>query len=272
MAAWKGHVEVAKVLLADSRFPAATVNAQNRYGSTALHTAARFGHHGVADVLLKHKRFRSADALDYLGSSALHLAAHSGHDSVVQSLMQSGRMSCMESSNRNGLTALHEATVQGHEGVTRALLGCSQFPDTAVNAVTTGDGATALHLAVRLRHLGVVRAVLQSSRFHAACNATQIEQRTALHVAIASGCNSSAVGALLDSRNFRSEAVNAADRSGRTALHIAAERGDLAAAKLLLQSRKFAVPAASSHRAGTALQIALQHGNQDMVELLQRRV
>ena len=76
------------------------------------------------------------------------------------------------------------------------------------------------------------------------------------------------IGALLNSRKFKPEAVNAADRSGRTALHIAAERGAVAAAKLLLQSRKFTVPAASSHRAGTALEIASQHGNQDMVRAL----
>ena len=270
VAAWKGYLEVAKVLLSDSRFPTATVNAQNRYGGTALHTAARFGHYGVVDVLLRHRRFRSADALDCMGSSALHTAAHSGHDSAVQSLLQSGPVSCMASPNTSGLTALHLAAVQGHEGVTRALLGCSQFPDSAINAVTSGDGATALHLAVRFKHLAVVQVLLQSPRFHAACSATQIECHTALHVAIATGCNSQMVGALLNAKKLKSEAVNAADRSGRTALHIAAERGAVAAAKLLLQSRKFTVPAASSHRSGTALQIASQHGSQDMVELLQR--
>ena len=75
--------------------------------------------------------------------------------------------------------------------------------------------------------------------------------------------------ALLDSARFTTEAVNALDALGRTALHIAVEKGDLEAARLLQQSRKFTSLATESHSKGTALEIALAHGHSEMIELLQ---
>ncbi|MBR2145314.1 MAG: ankyrin repeat domain-containing protein, partial [Akkermansia sp.] len=48
-AAWDGHAEVVKLLLAA---PGIDVNKANKYGSTPLYWAARFGHAEVVKLLL----------------------------------------------------------------------------------------------------------------------------------------------------------------------------------------------------------------------------
>ena len=108
------------------------------------------------------------------------------------------------------------------------LLRAARVPGSAINAVTKGNGATALHLAVSHRHRVAARLLLQSPRFQAVTDATTTDRRTALHLAVAYGCSSDMVHALLDSARFTEDAVNAVDALGRTALHIAAERGDVA--------------------------------------------
>ena len=171
--------------------------------------------------------------------------------------------------NRRGLIALHVAAAQGHERVIGVLLRSVRSPDAAINAVTQGSGATALHLAVTRKHVAAAQLLLRSPRFQAVCNATTTERHTALHLAVANGCSADMVQSLLDSARFTADAVNAIDALGRTALHIAAERGDVPAALQLQRSRKFTSLATACHRQGTALDIALRRGHQEMIELLQ---
>ena len=105
-AAWQGHAQVVRVLLSETRFPTATVNAVNRHGGTALHVAARFGHDVVARALLTCGRFQGADSLDLLGNTALHLAAGAGQVQVARELVESARFTQMAVANNSGLTAL----------------------------------------------------------------------------------------------------------------------------------------------------------------------
>ena len=88
-------------------------------------------------------------------------------------------------------------------------------------------------------------------------------------MAIANRCNIDIAKTLLASAKFTIDAVNSVDVLGQTALHIATEQGDLAGALLLQQSRKFTSFATICHHKGTALQIALERGHQELIELLQ---
>ena len=189
-----------------------------------------------------------------MGNSALHIAASSGHATTLP--------------NALGYNALHLAARQGHREAARELLMHSRFPRKAVNATTKEDGTTALHLSVRFGHLALVLLLLQSERFDAICHLTAGDRRTALHLG-AKSKSREIIAALLKSKRFTAEAVNVGDASGRTALHIMVEAGDLIAVWLLRESGKFRMLEARSKPHGTALDLARKTGNMTMIHLLQ---
>ena len=75
--------------------------------------------------------------------------------------------------------------------------------------------------------------------------------------------------ALLESRRFSSDSINATDGSGCTALHIMVERGHLSAAEALRASGKFTMLSAKCHKGRLALDIAYMRGHTEMINLLQ---
>ena len=152
----KGNAETARALLVATRFPTAAVNALNRHGGTALHTAAYSGNVGVAEVLLKSWRFAASNSLSKMGSTALHVAAFYGQAEVAQLLLASGRFTASNLPTSSGMTALHVAAMKGHSQVVQTILASYRYERSAVNAITTDDGSTALHVAVQFRHLPVV--------------------------------------------------------------------------------------------------------------------
>ena len=218
-------------LLMATRFPIASVNAVNKYGNSALHAAAYSGKLAVADALLKSWRFEQSNSLNKMGSTALHIAAFFGHADVVQLLLASRRFTASSLANGSGLNALHLGAMQGQHQVVEVFLASFKFDRSAVNAITPDDGSTALHLAVQFRRLSVVSLLLENKRFSSVRKATA-NGHTALHLAAA--CPSDGmVAALLNSDRFTTEVVTATNSSGRTALHIMAEKGQLEAARLL---------------------------------------
>ena len=103
--------------------------------------------------------------------------------------------------------------------------------------------------------------------------ATTRNGHTALHLAANSRASSVAAEmteALLGSNHFPTDAVNAVDSSGRTALHIMVEREHREAAQFLLQSRRFSSAAARNSRKETALDMAKSQGDVRMISLLTR--
>ena len=87
-AAYGGNPEVARVLLAaQGRFSTSAVNAVEKHGNTALHTAALRGHVGVAEELLNSIRFDAVNACNLVSGTALHTAAFHGHADFVDLLL-----------------------------------------------------------------------------------------------------------------------------------------------------------------------------------------
>ncbi|GLJ12763.1 hypothetical protein SUGI_0197280 [Cryptomeria japonica] len=94
------------------------VNAEDSYGYSPLHYAARNGHSQACSVLLKNgafvnKKLRSGQA------TSLHRAAYAGHEEVVKVLLAAAADPCAQDSY--GCTPLHKAVKQGHERIASML-------------------------------------------------------------------------------------------------------------------------------------------------------
>ena len=213
-AAFGGDAKAARVLLtAQGRFSTSAVNAVEKRGNTALHTAASRGHVGVAKELLNSIRFDAVNACNLVSSTALHTAAVHGHADVVDLLLSHPRFTSSTLPNDIGQSALHLAASKGHTQVALILLGShDHFPRQAVNATTYVDTATALHSAVRSGHEAMVSLLLQADCFDAVCSQTAQDGHTALHLA-AKGAHPEIIAAVLKSARFTSDAVNAVDKN-----------------------------------------------------------
>ena len=271
-AAFAGHVETTRLLLMAARFPSSAVNTVDKDVSSALHYAAGLGQSEVMGELLNSNRFTSVNSRNMLGSTAIHAAAFRGQAYALQILLSSSRFTASSLPNSSGQTALHLAAMQGHCEVVKVLLASDRFDKAAVNTTTLGAGKTALHLAVQLRHVSVVRLFLLSQRFDAVLCTTTREGHTALHLAAAcsdSGDATSLTEILLGGNRFTQEATEAQDKSGRTVLHILAEKGYHAAAQVLQRSGKFTAVAAREDRQQRApLDIASARADTAMIALL----
>lgn len=95
------------------------INKNNGDGYTPLNLAARGGHLGVLEFLIKHGA-RVNLAEHKLGWTALHFAAAMGHEAVVQSLLENGADPAARA--KDGATALELAVSGDQDGVVGALL------------------------------------------------------------------------------------------------------------------------------------------------------
>ncbi|KAI9768827.1 MAG: hypothetical protein M1840_004641 [Geoglossum simile] len=197
----------------------ANVNAENKEGWIALHVAANQGHKEVAQLLLEKGADVNAEGRD--GWIALHTAANQGHEAVAQLLLEKGAN--VNAENKDGWIALHMAAIQGHEAVARLLLE----KGANVNAESKG-GWTALHWAAIQGHEAVARLLLEKG---ANVNGKDKDGRTALGWAVIQG-HEAVVRLLLE----KGANVNAKDKDGTTALDMAAIQGHEPVVQLLQTS------------------------------------
>ena len=114
-AAFKGHTETVKALLAEGADP----NAEDDIGQSALIGAARNGHSDTVSVLLAAGANANA-RLRTTGWTALTLAAKNGHLDIVKALLENGAEPNIK--DKFGRTALMWAAENGHSMVVKALI------------------------------------------------------------------------------------------------------------------------------------------------------
>jgi hypothetical protein len=117
-AAQEGHVEVVQTLL-EAR--AAPGHDRDEYGNFPLHAAAQEGHEKVVRALLEcvpdKQRLRVAAACNAAGETALHMAARFGHHEAAAALLAEGCSPLLP--RLDGTTAVQLASKGGHAAVIR---------------------------------------------------------------------------------------------------------------------------------------------------------
>ena len=194
------------------------------------------------------------------GRTALSLACATGHREVARILLDAGANDGL-GATRTGILPLHEACAGGHVYAAQLFVAKGRGL-----TVVTLAGRTPMHEAARSRNSDASKAVELLAIYGAPVGAQDVEGRTPLHLACATGTVAS-VGALL----ARHAIVEARDLRRRTPLHAAAEGDRAGVIELLLQQAQAEQLAADSDGC-TPLHLACRAGAHLAVETLCRRV
>jgi ankyrin repeat protein len=237
----------------------ANVHATDNHGRTALMLAARQGNSDIANALLD--RGADIDAADNTGMTALMLAVAQGNLNMVKALLDRGAN--VDVTNIQGWTALMSAVRRGDPNIVKALL------DRGADINITANGMTALKQAVEYNEQrpdnphktwrpGEQWMVKERLKRFSSPKYPEIidillkraKANDQLLEAIQGGGNLEEVKALLD----QGANVNAADKTGTTALMLAAKHGKSDVVSTLLA--KGANIYATDNHGQTALKIA----------------
>ncbi|KAM6915434.1 ankyrin repeat domain-containing protein 6b [Xenentodon cancila] len=169
LAAYKGHIEVVRILLKAG----CDLDIQDDGEQTALHRAAVVGNGDVVSALIQEGC--ALDRQDKDGNTALHEVSWHGFSQSVKLLVKAGAN--VHAKNKAGNTALHLACQNGHAQSSKVLLLGGSRPDSKNHA-----GDTCLHVAARYNHVVMIRILLG-----AFCSVSEknLAGDTPLHVAAA---------------------------------------------------------------------------------------
>ena len=202
----------------------ASLQARDRAGAMPLAHAARGGHVATVELLLAEGA--AIDARDLSGATALSAAAEAERPSTVAALLTRGANPNL--TGRSEVSPLAAAAFRGNDRIVELLLSRGADPD---HVDTTGK-APIVYAAAR-GFVAVVRRLLDAG---VDANVRYGNDLTALMWAAGheDGVGASAAFAVVELLIERGAAIDAADNRGRTALMIAAERGDAAVAEILV--------------------------------------
>ncbi|XP_051881034.1 ankyrin repeat domain-containing protein 6b isoform X3 [Pristis pectinata] len=215
LAAYKGHIDVVRILLKAS----CDLDIQDDSDQTALHRAAVVGNTEVISALILEGC--SLDRQDKDGNTALHEASWHGFSQSVKLLVKAGGN--VHAKNQAGNTALHLACQNGHSQSSRVLLLGGSRPD-----IKNSMGDTCLHIATRYNHVTIIRILLS-----AFCSVSEKNQAgdTPLHIAAA--LNHKKIARLLLEAGADGSIVN---NAGLTPLEAARESNSPEVALLLTKA------------------------------------
>uniref|UniRef100_A0A669EWZ6 Ankyrin repeat domain 6b n=1 Tax=Oreochromis niloticus TaxID=8128 RepID=A0A669EWZ6_ORENI len=167
LAAYKGHIEVVRVLLKAG----CNLDIQDDGEQTALHRAAVVGNSDIINALIQESC--ALDRQDKDGNTALHEVSWHGFTQSVKLLVKAGAN--VYTKNKAGNTPLHLACQNGHAQSAKVLLLGGSRPDSKNHA-----GDTCLHVAARYNHLAVIRILLGA---YCSVSEKNLAGDTPLHVA-----------------------------------------------------------------------------------------
>ncbi|XP_060712963.1 ankyrin repeat domain-containing protein 6b isoform X3 [Hemiscyllium ocellatum] len=149
LAAYKGHIDVVRILLKAS----CDLDIQDDSEQTALHRAAVVGNTEVISALILEGC--ALDRQDKDGNTALHEACWHGFSQSVKLLVKAGAN--VHAKNQMGDTCLHIATRYNHVTIIRILL--SAFCSVSER---NQAGDSPLHIAAALNHKKIARLLLEA--------------------------------------------------------------------------------------------------------------
>nr|XP_005890131.1 PREDICTED: NF-kappa-B inhibitor zeta isoform X2 [Bos mutus] len=232
-------------------------------GDTFLHIAVAQGRRALSYVLArKMNALHMLDIKEHNGQSAFQVAVAANQHLIVQDLVTLGAQ--VNTTDCWGRTPLHVCAEKGHSQVLQAIqkgaAGSNQFVDLEA---TNYDGLTPLHCAV-LAHNAVVHELQRNQQPHS----PEVQELLLKNKSLVD-----TIKCLIQ----MGAAVEAKDRkSGRTALHLAAEEANLELIRLFLELPScLSFVNAKAYNGNTALHVAasLQYRvtQLDAVRLLMRK-
>ncbi len=226
--------------------------AGDRNGVLPLHLAVQYGRMRAAKLLMA-SMGKKVHALDTNKTTPLHLAAQYGRGVLAARLIDlEGKVNAR---NGYGLTPLHYAASGGHEDVIELLI-----ENGAQINVSNNLGVTPLYLAARDNRMRVVDLLLSEKTLDA--NTQNEEGMTALTVSLANG-HGMVANRLLQG-NFD---ASQQDKLGKTALHHAANGGEVKSLLTLLKKAKINLNGIDK-LGNSALHYATQADNKEVVKEL----
>uniref|UniRef100_A0A3B3TAB1 Ankyrin repeat domain 52a n=1 Tax=Paramormyrops kingsleyae TaxID=1676925 RepID=A0A3B3TAB1_9TELE len=233
----------------------ATPDAGDKWGRTALHRAAVVGCEDCVLALLEHEAY--VLCRDVRGRTPLHLAASCGHTELLSCLLQAAaRTDPLDPLlDYSGYSPLHWAAYHGHEDCLEVLLEHKPF------SIQEGNPFTPLHCALIRGHDGVAELLVETLGSQLV-NIRDAKGRSPLHAAAFA---ESLPGLQLVLR--RGAEVDAVDHAGRSALMVAADRGQTAAVEFLLHRAKVDLSLLDMNK-NTALHLACSKGHETCALLI----
>ncbi|KAN0138107.1 Ankyrin repeat-containing domain protein [Lactarius tabidus] len=263
-AASKGRLEVTRMLLELK----ANVNSLDDKGLTPLHHALEDGPRGDPELvqLVRLLLDNGADlhACDESGNTPLHFAASRGRLEVARILLE--LKANVNSLDDKGSTPLHQTSQVWSRGTPDTVqLVQLLFDNGADLNARDSSGNTPLHLAAYRGHLKVARMLLE---LQADVNSLDDKGSTPLHQTSQVWSRGTPDTVQLVQLLFDNGAdLNARDSSGNTPLHLAACRGHLEVACMLLELK--ANVNSLNDKGSTPLHHALEDGPRGDPELVQ---
>ncbi|XP_060754682.1 NF-kappa-B inhibitor zeta [Neoarius graeffei] len=232
-------------------------------GDTFLHIAVAQGRRALAYVLArKMYDIGMIDVKEHNNQSAFQVSVAANQHLIAQDLLSLGAL--VNTVDSWGRSPLHVCAEKGHTLILQAIHKAMQNNGLKVNIEAVNyDGLTALHIAV-LTHNAVVQDLSRMASPQSPQAATLMQKRKLL-------------GECINTLLFMGASYSTKDRkSGRTALHMAAEEANVELLRLFLdQPDSLSVINAKAYNGNTALHMAAaQNGRQAQahaVQLLMRR-
>jgi ankyrin repeat protein len=218
-ACYRGQIEITQLLLEHS----IDINDKGKDGWTPLHISIFYGHRKISQLLLD----KGADVSPFNvnGWTPLNTAAERGRIEIVQLLLDNG--ADINLPNSSNWSSVYVAANAGHVEILEFLLDRGADP-----TIRTDEGWTCLHSAAIKKRVEITQLLLDRDIID--INAQNNEGWTALHLAVSNG-HLEIVQLLLDHHAD----IGITTKYGRTAIHSAAIRGEVATFKLLLPIEKY---------------------------------